>query len=121
MRTPSGRECKFYYEDFNRGRNKQECRLVKGNPDSKAWRVSDCAACPIPNILSANASPDMGLKLSIKSGFMGLGRKYEVQAICLKHGEVIEDPYVGCTQEHQQGLDLFRQALDNNDNKSDPT
>src|SRR5688572_8219728 len=29
MRTPAGKECDFYYEDFHRGRELQECRIQK--------------------------------------------------------------------------------------------
>lgn len=115
MRTPDGRECKHYFEDYHRGRDVQECRLVKGNPDSFRWRPEDCAKCPVPDILNANASPHMRLKLTITTRFLGFGRKLEVSAHCTKHNIPIEDPYVGCPKdiEERPGLDLFRQALEN--------
>ncbi len=28
MINPAGQECRFYYQDFHRGRSEQECRLV---------------------------------------------------------------------------------------------
>lgn len=117
MRTPAGKECKHYYEDFNRGRNVQECRLVKGNTDSLPWRPEDCSKCPVPDILKANASPDMELTLTIKPRFMGFGRKLEVRAWCIKHQIPIEDPYVGCPLDAKErtGLDIFRQALEQSD------
>ena len=118
MRTPAGKECRFYYEDFNRGRDIQECRLTKENPDSMYWRPGDCSKCPIPDILNANASPDLQLVLTIKpAGFLGTGRKHEVTASCLKHHIPIEDPFIGCPQcnAERPGLDLFRQALDEDD------
>jgi hypothetical protein len=121
MRTPAGKECKHYYEDFNRGRDLQECRLVKINPDSLPWRETDCAKCPVPDILNANASPYMELTLTIKPRFMGFGRKLEVTARCERHNIPIEDPFVGCPLDAKEnpGLDIFRQALDTPDNDDD--
>ena len=118
MRTPAGKECRYFYEDFNRGRDIQECRLEKENPESLHWRPADCSKCPVPDILNANASPDLKLTLSIKpGGVLGMGRKLEVTASCLKHHIPIGDPFVGCPKcyEERPGLDVFRQALDEND------
>ncbi|MGB7338096.1 MAG: hypothetical protein WBC91_04320 [Phototrophicaceae bacterium] len=112
MKTPAGKECKHYYEDFHRGRNVQECRLVKGNIDSIRWHPSDCSKCPVPDILLANADPDMELTLTIEKGFLGFGRKLIVTAKSLYDGTVIEDPYVGNVDNKNPGLDIFRQALD---------
>jgi hypothetical protein len=113
MRTPAGKECRHYYQDFHRGRNIQECRLIKYNPESRRWHPSDCAKCPVPDILNANANPNLELKLTIKARFLGFGRYPEVEAFC--HGKQIplEDAYTGCTDlEENKGLDLFRQALE---------
>lgn len=115
MRTPAGKECKYYYEDFHRGRDIQECRLAKRNPDSEKWHPNDCSKCPVPDILMANADPDMELTLTIKRGFLGFGRKLEVTAKSLRDGTSIEDPYVGNLNKNNPGLDLFRQALDDID------
>jgi hypothetical protein len=92
MKTPAGKECKHYYEDFHRGRNIQECRLVKYNAQSERWHPKDCGRCPIPDILRANADPDMILELTIKNGFLGLGRKLDVVAYSESDGSVIDDP-----------------------------
>jgi len=115
MKTPAGKECKHYYEDFHRGRNIQECRLVKQNLDSERWHPNDCSKCPVPDILRANADPDMELTLTISRGFMGFGRKLEVRAKSLRDGTVIEDPYVGNPDKHNPGLDIFRQAMEDID------
>ncbi len=114
MRTPAGKECKFYYADFNRGRNLQECRLIKSNPDSLPWQTSTCTQCPIPDILYANSSPNLDLQLSIRPRLLGLGRKLHVEASCLKHRVAVSDPYVGCPQcnAERPGLDAFIQALE---------
>lgn len=113
MRTPAGKECRFYYQDFHRGRNIQECRLAKENPESLRWHPNDCTRCPIPDILNANAAKDMELQLTIKARFLGFGRYSEVSAYCLRHHIPIADPYVGCPKcnEERPGLDIFQQAL----------
>ncbi len=115
MKTPDGRECKHYYEDFHRGRDIQECRLEKENPLSERWHRSDCSKCPIPDILRANADPDMLLKLTIKRGFLGFGRRVEVEATSRQDGSAIENPYVGRTDKENIVLDVFRKALEEND------
>lgn len=112
MLTPAGSECRHYYEDFNRGREVQQCRLARLNPESLPWRPRDCARCPVPAILRANNSPDMVLTLTIKKGFLGLGRHLEVAASCKKHDVEIEEPQVGCPQcsaERPGFADLFRE------------
>ncbi len=114
MRTPAGKECPHYYEDFNRGRHVQECRLVKENPESLRWRPQDCAQCPVPDIVRANASPQMQLTLTIRSTLLGLVRRMDVEAWCIKHDIPIENPYVGCPLDLDENpaLRLFREALD---------
>lgn len=114
MRTPAGKECRHYYEDFHRGRNVQECRLVQANPQSERWHPADCARCPVPAILLANADPDMELNLTIRNRFLGLRRSYEIEAHSRSDGSVIADPYVGRIKENR-GLDIFRQALEEDD------
>lgn len=115
MQTPAGKECRHYYEDFHRGRNIQECRLVKANPNSERWHPSDCGRCPVPDILLANADPDMELTLTIKKGFLGLSRRTEVTAHSRRTGKPIADPFVGNVDKDNPGLELFRQALEGDD------
>lgn len=120
MQTPAGKECKHYYEDFHRGRDIQECRLAKANPESAHWQPSDCAKCPVPDILRANADPDMQLTLTIKPGFLGFGRRIEISAKSLSTGKAIDDPYVGNVDKNSPGLELFRKALEETDDDSQP-
>lgn len=96
MKTPAGQECKFYYADFHRGRNRQECRLLQGAPHSPAWRPSDCAQCQVPQILGHNASPYLELTGKVKLGVLGLRRRMEVSARCSKHNLPLKDPHIGC-------------------------
>ncbi|MDX2162560.1 MAG: hypothetical protein SF162_14650 [bacterium] len=117
MRTPAGKECRYYYQDFHRGRAVQECRLIKGNPESLPWRESFCGRCPVPDILNANSSPHLELSLTVRPVMLGLGRRLDVQAQCDRHHIAIEDAYVGCPQcnAERPGLDVFLQALENDD------
>ncbi|PJF42243.1 MAG: hypothetical protein CUN55_10285 [Phototrophicales bacterium] len=120
MRTPSGRLCDYYYEDFHRGRNVQECRIPKGER-SVPWQPEYCTKCPIPDILRANASPNLELTLTIRSIWLGFGRKMLVEAWCRKHDIPISDPYVGCKicNDERPGLALFAQALEDPEDNDD--
>jgi len=96
MKTPFGRECKYFYSDYNRGRNQQECRLLLGKISPWRWQTTDCKLCTVPDILWANASEHLVLQAHIVRGFLGLSRRVEVSAHCRKHDVKILDPYVGC-------------------------
>ncbi len=98
MITPDGTDCRFYYQDFMRGRAVQECRLVKYNNDSAEWKPTDCALCGVPEILANNFNPDLVLQATIKKGLLGLGRKIEVRAFCSRHLVDVENPIAGCPQ-----------------------
>jgi hypothetical protein len=100
-----------------RGRSVQECRLVKGNARSMHWRPTDCARCPVPDIVRANASPDMELTLTIKGEWLGFVRRLHVAARCLRHDIPIENPFLGCPRdvEDNEGLRLFKDALGQDD------
>lgn len=100
MRTPAGTECKFYYEDFHRGRSKQECRLIQRNPASEAWRPNLCKTCPVPAILRANACPNMVLEAQVGRRW-GLLRQVKAQAVCLLVMEKVVEPMVGCGHCHE--------------------
>jgi hypothetical protein len=97
MITPAGDECRFYYEDYHRGRSKQECRLLARNPDSEPWKPSLCASCPVPGILRANASPHLALEGKVVRRFF-VGKRVEVYAVCSRHLIELEDPHVGCPE-----------------------
>jgi hypothetical protein len=96
MRTPSGRECALYYEDFNRGVALQECRVERG-PGSQPWRPPQCERCPVPDILLANGSPWLKLVLAVRKRPVG-GSRFEVEAWCGRHAVPVNDPYVGCPE-----------------------
>lgn len=117
MNTPAGKYCRYYHQDFHRGRNVQECRLVAENPNSMRWRPGDCVKCTVPESLNANASPNLKLQLTIKPKLLGLGRMIVIEAHCIKHNIPIEDPFTGCSQcnSENSSLDIFRRALEQSD------
>jgi hypothetical protein len=100
MRTPSGHECRYYYEDFYRGNSVQECRLISGNPRSEKWEPRLCARCPVHGILRANACANMVIEGRVARRWFNLVHRVEVYAVCPKHQLEVRDPYVGCGHCH---------------------
>lgn len=96
MKTPAGKECPHYYEDFHRGRERQECRLLELNSHSPIWKPQDCVRCPVPDILWANSSEHLHLSAGVKIGLLGIGRRVEVEAFCNKHRQPVKNPFTGC-------------------------
>ncbi len=110
MKTPAGKECHFYYQDFPRGNSTQECRLVAQKSHSEPWKPDDCFACPVPGILLANSSPYLVLEATIKKGFLGMNRRVEIKASCSRHLIDVPEPHIGCLKcaREKPGLrDLF--------------
>ena len=96
MRTPAGSECPFYYADFHRGRQLQECRLVARTDGGGRWAPDLCARCRVPAIHLANACPNLVLEARVQPGFLGLRRGVRVSATCPKSGGIVSAPEVGC-------------------------
>ena len=100
MRTPAGLECKHYYEDFNRGRDAQECRLIDLNPRSEPWRPNLCKTCPVPAILRGNACPNMVLEGWVGRRWLVI-RQVRVNTHCMLTKQPVADPMVGCGHCHE--------------------
>ena len=100
MKTPFGKECKYYYADYYRGRDFQECRLIQLNPASPAWKPALCQTCPVPDILLANACPNLALHARVSVAWFGLLQKVEVQAACRESRVEVKRPKVGCGNCH---------------------
>jgi hypothetical protein len=101
MKTPAGFECKFFYGDYYRGRNKQECRLIDQNPAGERWTPSLCRDCPVPKILQTNACPHLVLEARVDKTWGGLGRRVVVSAACTKTLQDVRQPQVGCGHCHE--------------------
>lgn len=101
MRTPAGTECPHYYEDFHRGRQRQECRLIKRTPGGGRWTPDLCARCPVPRILMANGCPHLLLEARVIRSALGLRRRVEVSAACTRTLQAVQEPEIGCGHCHE--------------------
>ncbi len=111
MRTPAGKECKYFYGDYYRGREHEECRLLNSAAPPLEWRTDLCNSCPIPEILLANACPHMGFVPSLKRQFPLLQKKVVVTPVCSSSGLRNFNPHIGCGECHPLP-DVFRESLD---------
>jgi hypothetical protein len=96
MKTPAGKECKYYHGDFHRGRSVQGCRLIERNPESPPWHPGLCQTCPVPDILVANASETLVLDGKVVKKFFGFKEQVEVEGWCSECFSFIPDPKQGC-------------------------
>lgn len=99
MKTPTGRECSFFYGDYYRGRNFEECRGLVNPQDKLIWHSDFCKDCPVPNIQRNNSCPNLVLSTYIaKSWFK---KRMKVEASCSKTLERVNDPNIGCGHCHE--------------------
>jgi hypothetical protein len=101
MRTPAGAECTFYYEDYHRGQERRECRLIARNARSARWEPALCKSCPVPPILRANSCPNMALEAAVVRRWH-FWKRVRVDAYCVKHLVAVADPHVGCSHCHEE-------------------
>jgi len=99
MRTPYGQECRFFFGDYFRGRNFEECRLITDSNSKLNWSTKICKSCPVPDILLANACQHMQLSGVIKKDF-GFIKRMNVSAYCEKSKSKVKEPHIGCGQCH---------------------
>jgi len=100
MRTPAGKECRYFYGDYFRGRNREECRLLQTASPPLPWKPSLCSNCPVPEILLANACQYMVLIPHLSRPFPFLTQTVTVQAFCEKTKRSGFDPHIGCGECH---------------------
>lgn len=99
MKTPAGRDCPHFYGDYFRGKNVEECRLLKVQGHS--WSADLCATCPVPDIARANSCQHMKLKVTITRPLTALfRRRVQVSAFCEKSERNVAEPQVGCGECH---------------------
>jgi len=84
--------------------------LIRRNPRSQPWKPELCARCPVPEILQANACPNMVLDARVVRRWFGLVRRVDVYAVCTKHEVEVDNPYVGCGHCHPEAVQLFEAA-----------
>ena len=101
MQTPTGIECKHFYGDYHRGREIEECRLLKSSEPPQTWFAALCETCPVPEILRANSCENMQLNAQVtRSIFDAFQRRVKITAFCEKTGKNVAKPEIGCGQCH---------------------
>jgi hypothetical protein len=96
MKTPYGFECKYFYGDYFRGKNKEECRLLNLAAGQGGWSTKLCKNCPSPAIQRANGCQFLVQQGRISNGFLGLSPHVEVKAFCQKKNVDVTEPSIGC-------------------------
>lgn len=82
MPIKSPPNCRFYFEDYHRGREVSECRLPKSR-DSLQWERSICDACPVPELLRETNCAYLALEGTIRKKVFG--QRIEIFSVCTKH------------------------------------
>jgi hypothetical protein len=100
MRTPAGKECRYFYGDYFRGRDHEECRLLQLASPSLPWKPSLCSTCPVPEILLANACQSMQLIPRLTRPFPFLAQTVTIQTFCTKTRRRGFDAHIGCGECH---------------------
>lgn len=98
MLTPAGKECRYFYGDYYRGRSHEECRLL--NAAGLHWSPHLCAKCPLPDILLANACEHMQFTPRLERPYLILSPQIKVTAYCTKSKRPVDEPRIGCGQCH---------------------
>jgi hypothetical protein len=108
MKTPFGKECKFFYADYFRGKHFEDCRLINKPDKTRSWDVLYCRNCPVPTILLSNACPNMILTAVIEKRFLFLRKRVKVTAYCTKNHDKVKEPKVGCGSCHENlNIEVF--------------
>lgn len=100
MKTPAGKECKYFYGDYHRGKNHEECRLIDASALVPQWQPGLCATCPVPAILAANACEHLVLQAEVRRRFFVLNKQVYIEAYCTKTQKPVHEPQIGCGQCH---------------------
>ena len=102
MKTPAGVECRYFYGDYFRGKDWEECRLLNTTNPPLEWQEKLCFSCPVPGILRANSCVHMRLIPTLERPFLIIGAKQVmVKAYCNKTKQDIVEPQIGCGECHQ--------------------
>jgi hypothetical protein len=107
MRTPAGKECSYFYGDYYRGRQLEECRLLQSAMPPLRWQPDFCQTCPVPGILQSNACVHMVLIPSLERPFPFIKQHVRVKTMCSKSEKRDFDPHVGCGQCHPLPPEFF--------------
>jgi len=84
--------CRYFYGDYHRGKNVEDCRLLARNSDNeRPWRRKLCDTCPIPELIITSQCRHLELEAEVKRHFL---REQVVVtfAMCTKHLIELDDP-----------------------------
>ncbi|MFH1183481.1 MAG: hypothetical protein V1755_00375 [Chloroflexota bacterium] len=99
MKTPAGKECRYFYGNYFRGRNTEECRLLRDS--GQRWSRDLCTSCAVPEILRANACEFLRFRAEVARPLSAvLQRRVRVLARCEKTGRDVPEPEIGCGECH---------------------
>lgn len=89
-------DCRFFFGDYHRGKNREECRLLDANPNNRIpWRRKHCDSCPVPGILRETNCPSLALEAQLKRRFpwgASWARVEVTLAVCTEHILELSDP-----------------------------
>jgi hypothetical protein len=84
--------CKYFYGDYHRGNNREDCRLLASSADNTIpWQRKLCDSCPVPEIVIASNTRDLALEARVTRRM--LRERVEITfAVCTKHMLELKDP-----------------------------
>ena len=92
MPTRKPVNCRYFYGDYHRGANREECRLLEANRDNPIpWKRSHCDSCPVPELIIASNTRDLELEAEVRRSFLR-ERVTVTFALCTRHMVELEDP-----------------------------
>jgi hypothetical protein len=110
MKTPQGIECPYFFGDYFRGRNLEECRLFETSPLKSEWTSKLCKTCPVPALTRANACENLMLTPRIEKTLFDIYRHVRFTAFCRKSNSTVDQPEIGCGMCHPLD-DLFKMDI----------
>jgi hypothetical protein len=89
---PEPVNCKYFYGDYFRGKNHEECRLLDASPgNARPWRRKLCDTCPVPAVVRETNCASLALEAEVKRRF--LRDRVEITfAVCAEHMLELDDP-----------------------------
>ncbi len=84
--------CRYFYGDYHRGSNREECRLLQASPDNeRTWQRRHCHSCPVPDVVLNSDCAELMLEAVIERRF--LRERVEITfAVCGRHLLELDDP-----------------------------
>jgi hypothetical protein len=111
MKTPAGKECRYFFGDYYRGRSREESRLLDSTTPPLPWKPALCETCPVPDILMSNACDHLILQPRLARPFPYIRQQVEVSTACTKTQRSRFDPHIGCGECHPLPPEFINNGL----------